>query len=208
MAKVHIVVKPSRQLTVRVTDATKAPIQGAVVGVLDTGLLLAQAETDANGAVSLRLPRDARIDQVVALKPGGGCDYFENYSSRFSDKHTEPPVEVALTLNGARSFHVRVVDTADHGMAGVEVAPWTVRKKDKLTLVNFDLAPELKYASAQRIGTAWSRLNGFRRTCPMPSKPWPPRTITGCSMLRVRISPIRPKRSCYGFSMTSGSAAK
>jgi hypothetical protein len=149
MVKVHIVVKPSRQMTVRVTDAAKAPIQHAAVGVLDNDLLLAQAETDASGVVSMRLPRDAQVEQVVALKPGGGCDYFENYSSRFSDKRAEPPAEVALTLNGARTFRIRVVDTADHGVAGVEVAPWTVRKTGKIASVNFNLGPELKYVSAR-----------------------------------------------------------
>jgi hypothetical protein len=149
MAKVRIVLKPSRQMSVRVTDTAKAPINAAEVGVLESGLLLAQAETDAHGLVSFRLPRDAHIEQVVALKPGSGCDYYENYRPQPTDARVEPPAEVALTLNGTRTFRLRVVDSADHALAGVEVAPWTVRKKGKISSVNFSCAPALKYVSAR-----------------------------------------------------------
>ena len=100
-AKARIVLKPSRKLAVRVTDAARGPVEGAAVGVLDYYLLLAQAVTDAHGLASLRLPRDAHVYQVVALKPGGGCDYFENYRSRRSSVLGAPPAEVALTLDGA-----------------------------------------------------------------------------------------------------------
>jgi beta-lactamase regulating signal transducer with metallopeptidase domain len=149
MPPVRIVVKPARPMAVRVTDDAKAPIKGAEVGVLENGLLLAKAETDARGLVSLRLPRDADIHQVVALKPGSGCDYYENYRARLTDARVEPPAEVALTLDGARTFRVRVVDSANHALAGVDVALGSVRKKGKITYVNFSYGPALKYVRAR-----------------------------------------------------------
>src|SRR5262249_30024031 len=69
VAKVRLVLKPSRALTVRVSDARKAPVAGADVGVLDyeSAGIIAIAETGADGLAALRLPRDARVYQVVAL---------------------------------------------------------------------------------------------------------------------------------------------
>jgi beta-lactamase regulating signal transducer with metallopeptidase domain len=145
----RIVVKPSRKMTVRVTDAAKKPVEGAAVGVLDYSTLLAHAETDAHGTVSLRLPSDARVYQVVALKPHVGFDYFENYRSWPAYNIGEPPAQVALTLDGARTISVRAVDSAEKPLPGVELEPWTVKKKGKLTEVNFSGSWAMKYVSAR-----------------------------------------------------------
>jgi protocatechuate 3,4-dioxygenase beta subunit len=145
----RIVVKPSRKMTVRVTDASKKPVEDAAVGVAEYGswAVLANAETDAHGAVSLRLPRDARIFQVVALKPHVGLDYFENYPSWPVDHFGEPPAQVDLVLDGARTISVRAVDSADKPLAGVELNPWTVKKKGKFFYVNLG-GSAMKYVSA------------------------------------------------------------
>jgi beta-lactamase regulating signal transducer with metallopeptidase domain len=147
----RIVVKPSRKLTVRVADAAKRPVEGAAVGVLDhsSGLLLAHAETDAHGVVSLHLPSDARIFQVVALKPRVGFDYFENYRSWPAGALGDPPAEVTLTLNGARTISVRAVDSADKPLVGVELEPWTVKKKGKLFDANIGGSGAMKHLAAR-----------------------------------------------------------
>jgi beta-lactamase regulating signal transducer with metallopeptidase domain len=148
-AQARIVVKPSRKITVQVNDAAKKPVKGASVGVLDYSTLLAHAETDAHGTVSLRLPSDARIFQVVALKPQVGFDYFENYRSWPGVITGEPPTQVALTLNGARAISVRAADSADKALPGVEMAPWTVKKEGKLAYVNFSGSGAMKYVAAR-----------------------------------------------------------
>ena len=81
----RIVLKPSRKMTVRVTDAAKKPVRDAVVGVLEYtyDVLLADAETDADGVASLRLPRDASVYQVVALKPGSASTTSRTIALRF-----------------------------------------------------------------------------------------------------------------------------
>jgi beta-lactamase regulating signal transducer with metallopeptidase domain len=146
----RIVLKPSRQMAVRVTDGARQPVEAAAVGVIsELQILLAQAQTDAHGMASLRVPRDARIFQVVALKPGVGFDYFENYRSEGRRVVSEPPAEVALTLDGAQSLRVRAVDSADKGLFGVDVTPFTVEKKGKIYQVNFSCLSSLKYVSAQ-----------------------------------------------------------
>jgi beta-lactamase regulating signal transducer with metallopeptidase domain len=144
----RVVVKPSRKMTVRVTDAAKKPVEDAAVGALDYSTLLANAETDAQGTVSLRWPRDARIFQVVALKPQAGLDYFENYLFLPADNIGEPPAQVDLVLDGARTISVSAVDSADKPLAGVELNPWLVKKKGKLSPVNLG-GSRLKYISAR-----------------------------------------------------------
>jgi beta-lactamase regulating signal transducer with metallopeptidase domain len=144
----RIVVKPSRKMTVRVTDGAKKPVEGAAVGALEYSTLLANAETDAQGTVSLRLPRDARVYQVVALKPQVGLDYFENYRFLPMDHFDEPPAQVDLVLNGARTISVRAVDSADKPLAGIMLNPFTLKKKGKLYPLNLGGA-ELKYVSAR-----------------------------------------------------------
>jgi beta-lactamase regulating signal transducer with metallopeptidase domain len=144
----RIVVKPSRKMTVRVTDGAKKPVEGAAVGALEYSTLLANAETDAQGTVSLRLPRDARVYQVVALKPQVGLDYFENYRFLPMDHFDEPPAQVDLVLNGARTISVRAVDSADKPLAGIKLNPVLLKKKGKLYPLNLGGA-ELKYVSAR-----------------------------------------------------------
>jgi beta-lactamase regulating signal transducer with metallopeptidase domain len=148
-AQARIVLKPSRKITVRVTDAARKPVEGAAVGVFDYSTLLAHAETDAHGMVSLRLPSDAAIFQVVALKPQVGFDYFENYRSWPGVVIGEAPAQVALTLDGARTISVRAVDSADKALSGVELVPWSVQKKGKLAYVNFSGSGAMKYVSAR-----------------------------------------------------------
>ncbi len=147
----RIVMKPSRKMSVRVTDAAKKPVEGAAVGVLDksSNQLLVHAVTDANGIVSLRFPSDALIFQVVGLKPQVGFDYFENYRSLPAEAIGEPPAQVTLTLNGARTLSVRAVDSADKPLAGIELEPWTVKKKGKLSYTNIGGVGAMKHLSAR-----------------------------------------------------------
>ena len=103
-AQARIILKPSRKMTVHVTDAAKKPVRDAVVGVLDNWKLLAHAETDADGTVSLRFPSTVPVTDVVVLKPQTGLDYFENFNAALPSKVVEPPTEVALKLDGRELF--------------------------------------------------------------------------------------------------------
>jgi hypothetical protein len=153
VAKLRVVVKRARTMNVRVTDAAKNPVGGAAVGVMDNSLrIVAQAETDARGDAALRFPADARVLHVIALKPGVGFDYYENYRSSPAIVLGPPPPQVTLTLDGARSIAVRAVDAAAGPVAGIELLPLTLRKKGKLDRINLSCATELKYVSARTNG--------------------------------------------------------
>jgi protocatechuate 3,4-dioxygenase beta subunit len=136
-AVVRIVLKPSRSLTVRVCDDRKAPVHAATVGVFDDGYhLLTSAETDARGQTVLLLPVDARVFQVVALKSGIGMDYFENYRSWPDRAQATLPQRVDLTLDGAQTVRVRATDSVNRNLPGIDLMPWTIKKKGKLGYVN------------------------------------------------------------------------
>ncbi len=151
--KLRIVVKPARTMTVRVADAGKKPVDGAAVGVMSDSLaILTQAQTDARGMASLRFPVDARVLQVIALKPAVGFAYFENYRAWPGSIIGEPPAQVALTLAGARSIAVRAVDSANKPVPGIDLVPWTIKKQGRLAAVNLSGAAALKYVSVRTNG--------------------------------------------------------
>ncbi len=154
-AILRLVLKPSRALAVRVREDRGTAVPGATVGVFDDEYhLLTSTETDAGGRADFRLPRDAHIFQVVALKPGAGFDYFENYHSWPGRELDTLPAKVALTLDGARTVQVRATDSTGKALSGIALQPWTIHKKGKLGYVNF--GGNLKHVQARtdKLGVA------------------------------------------------------
>ena len=133
----RIVLKPARSVRVSVTDAAKTPITGATVGVVELYTVLHSAETGAQGTVSFKIPADAKVSQIVAIKPGAGFDYYENYNKW---PRTEPllplPAEVHLVADGGQKVSVGVTDSAGKPLADIGVVPWTIQKKGRLGYVN------------------------------------------------------------------------
>ena len=134
---VRIVIKPARAITVRVKDAAGAPIPGAAVEAFDYAYQF-HSMTGPDGLASLRVPADARIPGVIGLKSGAGFDYFENYRTTppFPEFAFPPlPAEVALTLDGARTARIKVVDPDGKPVAGAVVKPFRPRKAGKLATI-------------------------------------------------------------------------
>ena len=146
VAKMRIVVKPARKMNVRVTDAAKKPVEGAAVGVIDNSRqILVHGQTGTDGLLTLNFPADARLMQVVALKPGVGCDYYENYRSWPGSILGTPPPQVTLTLEGTRPITVAAVDVANKPVSGIDLLPWAFKKKGKIAPVVLTDAAKLKY---------------------------------------------------------------
>jgi hypothetical protein len=134
---VRLVLKPSHDVTVRVVDEKKKPVAGAFVAALARFLMpLDHAETDATGVARLRLPADAKVDQIVGAKAGVGFDYFENYRVRHVPERSPVPAEVTLVLDGARTVHVHATDIANRPVAGVAMVPAIIDKKGKISGAN------------------------------------------------------------------------
>ena len=134
---VRIVLKPARIVTVSVVDGRGAPVEGAVVELLDIVFPAAKGRTDARGIVELKAPADAMTYWIFGYKPGVGFDYFENYKSN-PPVFSPPPERASLVLNGTRSRAacgrwIRQI----RPVPGVDIMPITVLKKGKLRAVNF-----------------------------------------------------------------------
>ena len=76
-APARVVVKPSREMTVRVTDSNMAPVRGTAVQIAGNRSVFDDAMTGPYGTARLRFPADATVNWVIALKSGAGFDYAE-----------------------------------------------------------------------------------------------------------------------------------
>ena len=121
----RIVLKPARPLTVRVADAAGKPVAGAVVLVRTSAFdpfAVDPGTTNAQGVARLRVPANAGVETVTALKDGVGANYFENYRSRPVGRPGPPPPEVSLTLDGARTVTVTAVGSDGRPVPGLTLA--------------------------------------------------------------------------------------
>jgi RNA polymerase sigma factor (sigma-70 family) len=149
---VRIVLKPARTVTVSAVDAHGAPVEGAVVELLDIVFPVAKGRTDARGIAKLSAPADALTYWIYGYKPGVGFDYFENYAS-VPPLFSPPPERASLVLNGTRTVRVRALDSADKPVPGVDIMPITVLKNGKLKSVNFSGSFAKVRTDAQGIAT-------------------------------------------------------
>ena len=75
---------------------------------------------------------------VIGLKSGAGFDYFENYRTNPpSPEFAFPPLpgEITLTLDGARTVRVKVVDPTGRPVPGVVVKPFRPQKAGKIQTI-------------------------------------------------------------------------
>jgi beta-lactamase regulating signal transducer with metallopeptidase domain len=132
----RIVVRPSRQVAVIVKDANGRPVGDAGVEVIHAYEPLPFVRTDAKGIALLRIPADAKVGWVIALKSGVGFDYFENYQSLQSRERPPLPERIELTLDGARTVRVEAVDSSGRPLPDVPFVPWTIQKPGKIADAN------------------------------------------------------------------------
>lgn len=141
---VRIVLKPSRIVRVHVRDAAGAPVDGAAIEAVGFDYQ-GSATADPDGDATLRVPADAEILWVIALKSGAGFDYFENYEAKpvAARDRARPaidivplPAEVTLTLDGARTTRIRAVDTAGRPVPAVDLRTQSLQKPGKIREAN------------------------------------------------------------------------
>ena len=71
-APARIVLKAGREVIVTVTDSSKAPVPDASVQAGGIIAIVGDARTGQDGTARLRIPADAKIEWVIALKSGAG----------------------------------------------------------------------------------------------------------------------------------------
>ena len=119
VAPLRLTLAPAHTVSVRVTDTQGAAVSGATVAVVDFGgtTVGIRSESDARGMATLRFPVDPLpgnelILWILAVKPGVGADYYENYRSWIPSGESKVPESVTLVLNGARPVTIKAVDSA------------------------------------------------------------------------------------------------
>jgi RNA polymerase sigma factor (sigma-70 family) len=133
----RIVLKPARVSTIRVSDSDGKTVEGAAVEVLTMYGPLVRTFTDALGRARLRLPADADVSHVSALKSGVGFDYFgTDPLMRMIGEPSPLPAEVSLTLDASRRVEVKAVDSTGRPVAGVTLGPFFFQKRGRQDLLN------------------------------------------------------------------------
>ena len=142
-APAQVVLKPGREVVVHVTDSAKAPVPGASVEVVGSQAIFDDATTARDGSARLLVPADAKIEWIVALKPGRGFDFAEygridDYQrSQGGVPALDLPGSVALTLDNPRTVRIKAVDSSGKPLAGVGFHPWLLGKIGRRSTTNF-----------------------------------------------------------------------
>ncbi|SIN87267.1 RNA polymerase sigma factor, sigma-70 family [Singulisphaera sp. GP187] len=139
---VQVVLKSSREITIRVTDLNNAPVPGATVEVAGS-CVYDDAKTGPDGSALLHIPADATVGWVVAQKSGRGFDYAEygpiDEAGRLRGgiPAADLPESVALTLDGAQTARIKAVDSGGKPLAGVDFYLWVLQKEGRRSHLNF-----------------------------------------------------------------------
>lgn len=133
---IRIVLKDAQRVTVQVRDAQGTPVPEALVEAIALYKSLEVGQTDASGAATLLLPKDAKVDWIFARKSGLGCDYFENFTKRPILDATTPPEAVSLVLRGARTVQIQALGPADIPLADFPIVPITLKLPGKSHVIN------------------------------------------------------------------------
>ena len=139
----RIVLKPVREFVVGVTDSSKTAVAGAVVEAAGNFAVFDHGTTGADGSVRLRIPVDAKVEWVIALKSGRGFDYAEygKIDEAGRTKGGAPaadiPMAVSLSRDGARTARIKAVDGDGKPLAGVGFYPWLLHKEGRRSQVKF-----------------------------------------------------------------------
>lgn len=140
-AKVHakIILKPAREVTAKVVDAKLVPVPGAeIMAIEHYGFpIVAMATTTPDGSARLRLPADAPVGQIMAMRPGLGFDYAEFGKVAPNGQISEGvpaakiPAFIPLTLALARTVQVKAIDMSGRPLAGIAFKPWSFHKEGR-----------------------------------------------------------------------------
>ena len=139
-APVRITLKPARRIAVRVAHAKQGLVPDVPVEAASTAEIYARADTNPGGLATLRIPADARVEWIYAVKPGLGCDYAE-FGSRDSKPERgaaagELPEHVGLMLEGGRTARIKALDAEGRPIAGTGFVLWLLKKDGRSSEVN------------------------------------------------------------------------
>ena len=182
---VQLVLRPARVIQARVVDAKQRPVAGASLGATAWYRRVAAARSDEQGRATLRVPAGATLKYVYAHKAKVGLDYLaypdpiaSEESAKAPEEPAEPHEQVTLTLDGAITVRVRLIDPENRPLVGIQVYPWYFQKPDKPDDFNVSSLAEVKLETDARGVATFDFVpasNQGRITFwPRTPKHWPP----------------------------------
>jgi RNA polymerase sigma factor (sigma-70 family) len=125
---VQVVLKPAHEIHVLVTGGDKKPVVAAEVSILADLAVLRRGRTDAEGRWNTRVPVDVKEWAVFARKGKAGFNYAVSQDYRSPESKPKAlPVQLQLSLDGARTLRVKTVDREGKPIRGVKVGPWYIQ---------------------------------------------------------------------------------
>jgi beta-lactamase regulating signal transducer with metallopeptidase domain len=190
--EVNIVLKPARELQVNVCDENGVGVGGAWVGASSSYRTVGDVIADAQGKGTLRVPPDAPLMHVIAMKDGVGFDYllfWAKGAQRTDPYRLEPDFNGVLNFKfgKVKQVTVVVVDDNQKPLRGVRIDPWLYRRPGKGAEVNLSGIVEVEKVTGtdgkatfdvpvdlERPTNFWTRLDGYcapERAIYDPKKP-------------------------------------
>lgn len=145
-----------RQLPVEVKDAAGEFAADVRVGAVVHYAPLVSVVTDADGKAVLRLPSDAKIQSLYAVKSDVGFDYKVVQTPRDETHRVDwfhnPPVQFQFA--GSQTVRIGLVDTDERPVVGLSVYLWLLNKPDEPDSFNLSFTPTLFRATTDDAGVA------------------------------------------------------
>lgn len=133
----QVVLMPAREVVVRVVDGNRAPVADAPVQAAGDYAIVADGRTGPDGTARLRLPIDAKVQWVYALKGGLGIDFqgfgpLDNRGlSPIGMRTADLPRTVDLVLEKPRTIQIKAVGSDGQPLAGIRFYPWILSREDR-----------------------------------------------------------------------------
>src|SRR5262249_16093641 len=135
--KVRLVLRKAREVPVTVVDGEDRPVEGATVAAMAFWFRVAdETKSDAAGKALLRVPAEAALQCVFAVKDDVGLAYFayQRDGQPASNGYALAPDHqdaITLVLNGTRKVTVHLVDDRGDPIANSPVYAWYFQKPKK-----------------------------------------------------------------------------
>ena len=149
----RIVLREPNKMRVVVTMPDGSPAAGVRVHALAPYSPTAQGETGPDGTVSLAVPADAAVAQVLAMKPGLGFGYTLNTAGTSGYQAAPTPPSVSVALSPAWTHRVRCVEPDGTPVPGANVHVWLLKQPGRDRTTNMS-GSSFAHATADATGTA------------------------------------------------------
>jgi beta-lactamase regulating signal transducer with metallopeptidase domain/uncharacterized GH25 family protein/thiol-disulfide isomerase/thioredoxin len=132
---IQLTLNKPRSIEVTVADASGKPVPNAVVGAVLNYEGIDTAQSDSQGKCFLKIPGDQQLQSIFAFKSGLGLDYIawppkDMTTADDAKPQPEDGQQLKLSLTGAKTVKIKLLDPEDRPLAGINIYPWLFAKPE------------------------------------------------------------------------------